>query len=367
MMNPELAHIDEYLSGPNANNSELPDLHLWINSDQLRFHLVELPDVPKGKWMALLPWILEDELLLPVEEMHLVICSVDTDGQARVISIPKKEIYRLQLLLEDKPARVRTLSPDVFALPLEEGFITLAQVGERLLVRTGMYQGFSGEADFVWQILELQRSQGEVFQIQCFGVAEETVPRWAQDSCSFNANAINWQFSELPSDANLLVGEFRPKAAQSLLGDWMPNIGMGAIALCLLISLAIVDHLKTGQELQLINQQLAREYEASFGVSLSAPERAQSEGARLISEREVRYFSLSDSILPMSLYLDSALSRCTDCGLASVQIEPDKATLVMRENTAALATMRNQEGFSLSNGTPNEQQQIVVNIERQAL
>lgn len=365
-MNPELAHIDEFLSGPNADSSGSLDLHLWINSDQLSFHQVELPDAPKSKWMTLLPWILEDELLLPVEDMHLVICSSDSDGLANVIAIPRKELYRLQLLLEDQPARLRSLSPDVLALPLEEGFVTLAQIGDRLLVRSGPYQGFSGEAEFVWQLLELRLSQGEVFKIQCFGVSEESVPGWALDSCSFNESGINWQFSEWVGEANLLVGEFRPRAAQSILGDWMPSLGMAAIALCLLLSLAIVDHLKTGQELQLINQQLEREFAASFGVSVSAPERAQSEGERLLSDREIRYFSLSDSVIPISEFLDGALSGCSDCGLASVQIEPDSATLVMNENAAAIATMRSQDGFSLTAGAPNAQQQVVVNIKRQA-
>lgn len=365
-MNPELAHIDNYLSEPNTDYSESLDLHLWVKSDQLSFHQVELPDAPKSKWMTLLPWILEDELLLPVEEMHLVICSVDSDRQAHVIAIPKKDLHRLQLLLENQPARIRSFMPDVLALPLEEGFITLAQEGQRLLVRSDSYDGFSGEAEFIWQVLELKHSQGEVFQIQCFGISPESVPDWALECCSFNENSINWQFSGFLADANLLVGEFRPKAPQSSLSPWLPTIGIAAIAVCLMMSLVIVDHLKSGQELLMLNQQLAREFEASFGVSLSASERAKAEGARVLSDREFRYFSLSDSIIPISEYLDAGLSRCNDCGLVSAQIEPGSATLVMNENDEALATMRNQQGFSLTTGAPNEQQQIVVNFQRQS-
>lgn len=366
-MNPELIHIDDYLGGLNDENSSSVDLHLWVNSDQISFHQVELPEAPKSKWMSLIPWILEDELLLPVEEMHLAICSVDSARQASVVALPKKEMYRLQLLLEEQPSKILSWLPDILALPLEEGFITLAAIGDRVLVRTDRYQGFSGSPDFVWQVLALRRTQGEIFQIQCFGVSQDSVPEWARDSSSFNSNAINWQFAEVPIEANLLTGQFRQKASRSGFNFWMPSIGLGAIALCLLISLALVDHVKTGRELLLINQQLLREFEANFGASASSPERAKLEGAQLLRDREVRYLSVADSILPIAESLDAILSNCSGCDLASVQLDIDGTTLVMKQDANAVSRLRSLEGYNLTSGAPNEQQQIVVNLKRQAL
>lgn len=367
-MNSELIHIDDYLGGLNDENSSSVDLHLWVNSDQVSFHQVELPEAPKSKWMSLIPWILEDELLLPVEEMHLAICSVDSARQASVVAVPKKEMYRLQLLLEEQSSKIRSWLPDVLALPLEEGFITLAAAGDRILVRTDQYQGFSGVPDFVWQVLALRRSQGEVFQIQCFGMSEDSVPEWARDSSSFNNNSINWQFADAPpTGANLLTGHFRQKANRSGFKFWMPSIGFSGIALCLLLSLALVDHVKTGRELLLINQQLLREFEANFGASASSPERVQLEGAQLLRDRELRYLSVVDSIFPMAESLDAALSSCSGCDMASVQLDIDGTTLVMKQDANAVSRLRSLEGYNLTTGAPNEQQQIVVNLKRQAL
>lgn len=363
-MNPELTHIDEYLGGSNAENSEPSELHLWVNSDQISFHEVELPDAPKSKWMTLLPWILEDEFLIPIEEMHLVICHVDSSRRASVAAIPKKEMYRLQLLLENQPSQVRSVLPDVLALPLEEGFISLAAIGDRLLVRSGRYQGFSGSAEFVWQVLELQQSQGVPLQIQCFGIVEESVPSWASDISSFNANPINWQFSEPLFESNLLAGDFRSRSNRFNFRAWMPSMALGALAACLLLSLGVIDHVKTGRELLLIDQHLLREFEASFGVSASSPARVQVEGAQIIRDRELRYLSVVDSILPITQSIDAVLSGCSNCELVSAQINTSSATLVMNQNSEAISRLRNLEGYSLTSGEPNEQQQVVLNIQR---
>ena len=366
-MNPELTHIDDYLGEPSTASLDSSDLNLWVNSDQVTFHLAELPDTPKSKWKTLLPWILEDELLMPVEDMHLVICSVDSGRCASVLAIPKKEMYRLQLLLENAQSKIRSLLPDVLALPVEEGFVTLAAVGDRILVRSDRYQGFSGTADFVWQILAMRRSQGEVFQIQCFGLSEDSVPDWARESSSFNSNTINWKFTELPAEANLLVGEFRPKTGRSGFNFWMLSIGLGAIAVCLLLSLALVDHVKTGRELLQIDQQLLREFEASFGVSASAPERVQIEGAQVLRDRELRYLSVADSVLPIAESLDTALSSCSGCDIASVQLDANSTTLVIKQDADAISRLQGLDGYSFTSSAPNGQQQIVVNLQRRSL
>jgi len=364
-MNPETTHIDDFLGGAELEGSEQRQLHLWVSSDQVSFHQVELPDAPKSKWMALLPWILEDELLLPVEDMHLVICSVDTSRLASVLAIPKREMYRLQLLVEEESAKMRSFLPDVLALPLEEGFVTLAMLGDRLLARSGKYEGFSGAPDFVWQVLQLRREQGEIFQIQCFGMSSESLPKWAAELCSLNSNPINWQFAEVPVEANLLVGEFRAKTGRISFGPWIPSFGLAALAVFLLFSFAVVDHIKTGRELQLINQQLLREFEAAFAIAASSPELVQREGAQILRDRELRYFSVSDSILPVTEALDSVLSSCSDCDLASVQIDANSTTLVMKQDLNAISRLQSQAMFNLTSGEPNEQQQVVLNLQRQ--
>lgn len=364
-MNLESTHINEYLASPVEPDQVASGWNLWVNSDQLSFHEVELPDTPKSKWPSLLPWILEDELLMPVEEMHLVICAVDASRKANVMAIPKNEMFRLQLLIEERADRVRSLVPDVLALPQEEGFTSVATQGDRLIVRSGLYQGFSGCTDFVWQILQLQHRQGELLKIQCFGLQEEQLPDWARPISYFNSSPINWEFAEPLSKANLLQGEFRPRKARSSFDVWIPSLGLAVIAICLLFSFAIVDHVKTGRELIQINQQLSREFQAVFGSSVSIPERTQIEGEQILHERELRYLSVSNSIYPVTEVLDSVLSSCANCGLASVQLDTDSATLVMQSDSPGISRLANLEGYRLTTSEPNEQQQVVIGLQRQ--
>lgn len=363
-MNSELTHIDDFLADSARGSAEPGDLQLWINSDQISFHKAELPDAPKSKWMNLLPWILEDELLMPVEDMHLVICAVDAERNASVIAIPKSEVFRLQMLVEAASIRVRSFLPDVLALPLEEGFITLAAVGrDRLLVRTGPFEGFSGDTKMVWQLLELRKSQDESLQLQCFGLEQESLPDWAEQCCQLSPNPVNWSFAETIPETNLLVGPFRAKS-RTKLKPWYPSMGLAAMAIFLLCSLGLVDYLKNGRELEQINQLLMREFEAAFGVTASSPARIQSQGEQILREREQRFFSLVDSVMPITESLDPVLSNCSDCGLVSVQIEPDSATLVMAQGVDLSARLNDPDQFRISSSGANDQDQVVLNLQR---
>lgn len=380
-MNPELLHIDEYLSGfesvsefASESSEERSDrfLSLWVNSDQISFHRIELPDAPKSKWLSLLPWILEDQLLVPVEDLHLVICSVSSERVADVASIPKTEMHRLQLLLEGDSKLVQSLIPDIFALPLESGFITVAKLGDRLLVRSGQYQGFSGTPDFVWTALQLQQMQAlaqdsslqQPLRVQCIGLDAESVPDWAVSHCVFNANPINWQFADVPAETNLFTGAFRAHRRLPSLSFWMPTIGFAALALVLFCSWALVDHVKTGRELVQINQQVLNEFEASFGEASSAVSSVQRETEAILSQRELRYFAMANSVMDITQSLDAVLSSCSDCDFSRLQISIDSATLTMSQNANAVSGFSSMEGFGLSSNVPDESGQVQLDIRR---
>jgi|MEHZ01.5.fsa_nt_MEHZ011397388.1_5 type II secretion system protein L len=376
-MNPELLHIDEYLSASESSSESSEEgserlISLWVNSDQISFHKAELPDAPKGKWPSLLPWILEDQLLVPVEDLHLVICSVNSDRVADVTSIPKTEMHRLQLLLESDSKQIQSLIPDVFALPLESDFITVAKLGDRLLVRSGQYQGFSGTPDFVWAALQLQQMQSlaqdssmqQPLRIQCIGLATESVPDWAESLCVFNANPINWQFADVPAETNLFTGAFKAQRGVPSLSFWMPTFGIAALALVLICSWAVVDHVKAGRELMQINQQVLNEFEASFGEASSAVSNVQRDAAEILSQRELRYFTMANSVMDITQSLDAVISNCSDCDFSRLQISVDNATLNMSQNANALSRLSSMDGFTVSSTAPDESGQVQLEIRR---
>lgn len=375
-MNPELLHIDDYLS--TSKSIEVRSerlLSLWVDSDQISFHKVELPDAPKSKWLSLLPWILEDQLLMPVEDLHLVICSVSSDLVADVASIPKTEMHRLQLLLESDSKQIHSLIPDIFALPLEADFVTVAKLADRLLVRSGQYQGFSGTPDFVWTALQLQQMQTQAqepslrqpLRIQCFGLEADSVPSWAESLCIFNVNPINWQFADVPAETNLFTGAFRTQRGLPNLSFWMPTIGFAALILVLFCSWALVDYVKTGRELTQINQQVLNEFEASFGEASAAASNVQRDAEEILSQRELRYFAMANSVMDLTQSLDAVISSCSDCDFSRFQISVDNATLTMSQNANAVSRLNSMEGYSLSTDAPDELGRVQVEIRRSSL
>tara|TARA_B110000483_G_scaffold226488_1_gene287263 strand:+ start:86163 stop:87302 length:1140 start_codon:yes stop_codon:yes gene_type:complete len=376
-MNPELLHIDEYLSAsePSSESSEERSerlLSLWVNSDQISFHKVELPDVPKSKWLLLLPWILEDQLLVPVEDLHLVICSVSSDRVADVASIPKTEMHRLQLLLESDSKQVQSLIPDIFAVPLESDFITVAMLGGRLLVRSGQYQGFSGSPEFVWAALQLQQLQSiaqdssmqQSLRIQCIGLDTESVPDWAKSLCVFRTNPINWQFADVPAETDLFTGAFKAQRGLANLSFWMPTLSIAALALVLFFSWALVDHVKAGRELMQINQQVLNEFEAIFGEASSAMNTVQRDAVEILRQRELRYFTMANSVMDITQSLDAVISNCSDCDFSRLRISVDNATLNMSQNTNALSRLSTMDGFAVSSNTPDESGQVQLEMRK---
>ena len=369
-MSADLFHIDEYLSGESLLATDSPrSISLFINSDQVSFHKVQLPDAPKAKWMQLLPWIMEDQLLLPVHELHFVICSVDADRLAQVVSIPKSEMHRLQLLLEKNSAEVGRLIPDTLALPLEEGFISLAKCGDRLLVRSGQYEGLSGSPDFIWTLLELQESQQELLdkplKYQCFGMSADALPEWIQDKASLNTNEIDWAFADFPAESNLLVGEYKPQPKLLQIGPWMPALVAASIALVLFCGWVFVDHRINARELAQLNPVVATEFEAHFGVSPSQLNTLQRQGNQIISEKESRYFSSAASVWPITESIDAALSSCSDCRIESLVIGSDAGQIRMENNNSVLSAIARADGLDVTLSEPDAEDTVVVTFMRQ--
>jgi len=57
--------------------SNAEPLTLWVPSEAISLHSVDIPTAPQRKWAELLPWMLEDRVLQPVDEMHFVVAGRD--------------------------------------------------------------------------------------------------------------------------------------------------------------------------------------------------------------------------------------------------------------------------------------------------
>lgn len=112
----------------------------WIPTEAVACHAPVVPAVPRRKWQGMIPWLLEDQLLEPLERLHLAWGDRDPEGVVPVLAVNRELLARWQ---QGAPG---PLVPDAFALPWHKGECALAVEGDRWLLRAGPWQLAAGPA-----------------------------------------------------------------------------------------------------------------------------------------------------------------------------------------------------------------------------
>lgn len=96
---------------------------------------------------------LEDELATDVEELHVVLCKHKGES-AEIIAVEQILVEKWVSFFKEINLKIRTLLPDVLALPLEQDAWSGVALGEQWLIRQSQYQGFSVETGLLKPVLE---------------------------------------------------------------------------------------------------------------------------------------------------------------------------------------------------------------------
>ncbi len=134
--------------------TDVVSMHLWVPSELVALHSLDTPTAPRRKWSELIPWMLEDELLQPLEEVHLAISDSSVEGQLPVWAVSRHNLLEWQRIAENSGVAAQSMLPDYLALPWEPGRISIGWRDGVYLVRSGLYQGFAATADIVWAMVD---------------------------------------------------------------------------------------------------------------------------------------------------------------------------------------------------------------------
>lgn len=323
----EQYHLHEFIALEKGDSNSLP-VALWVPSNQVSIYQVQLPKVPRRKLPAMLPWALEDQLLQPPSEMHLVLLEGASDGIATVLAVPHREMHRLSLLASREDANLTAMVPDFLALAWEPGWICVASQGDHLLVRTDRYSGFCAPLDFAWDMVRRALLADASARLSLAGLQPDQVPLDLRER-SLEGAAVNWRNAEMPLAANLLVGACRAKKSFPQVKAWAPSIAFAGIALLLLVSFVVFDYLKTGRELLEAETALTSRYQALFGELPPSMAGVRQAASRNIQRRELRYLATNSGIMDLLRGLDPMLSGCSGCRIANLRLSSDTATLVL--------------------------------------
>lgn len=120
---------------------------VWVPSEQLSFTDCQMP--PTRKMLRqMVSFALEDQVLEPIEKLHFALGSPGADTISTIV-ISRQRMDEWAELLATEGIGERLLLPDIYALPFEEGRVSIWHEGNRCLLRNGAHSGFAGSLEWI--------------------------------------------------------------------------------------------------------------------------------------------------------------------------------------------------------------------------
>ena len=360
-----IEHLDQLASRESEGSPLSGSMDLWVRGEEIAVYEVEMPDVPARKRIDMLPWLLEDQLLRPPEDLHFVLGAETSDKTALVYVVAKEVMNRWLMMAESKFVRPQRLAPDFLALPIEDGYWTICVQGSRLLVRTGNYTGFSAEAALGWGLLELEVEKSEDIRIAALVDNENQIPVDWKERVQAQEGELDWGFSELP-EVDLLTGEYRPTVANEFK-PWLPSLAVGTVALAMLLVFMLVQSYQWQKDIVVIEEGIAEVYQDLFGEAW----RGGSIRVRDAAEQRVRllehqFIAIQSTPIAELRAVDAALSSCLGCDLQLVKQESDSLSLSLKPNGSVRSRLDSTPGLRLNWGDADEQGRVLVKASLEA-
>jgi len=336
-------------------------MQLWVPTERIGFHQVEVPTAPERKWPQLIPWLLEDRILQPVEEMHFVIAGRTDNNQLQVLAVSREDMQHWCRVAENSAVAASSMVPDYLALPWEAGRINVGWREGTVVVRSGPDQGFAASPEIAWAMIDRLIQSAEVAPRLSISIPDQSlVPQDLGQTADINDSNIDWEFTDIPATPNLLQGDFKPRSSQTSQASWLPVMGLAALALVLLFAYLQISNNLLGKQVQQLEQQLVSGSSKLFGTgNINAAD------VRSLAEQRLSYLfaqqqSLRTGAVVGLTALDALMSDC-ECNLVSMTAGDDKLSLVIDSGSKLKSRALNIPGYQTSiTQQPNRGEDSIV-------
>lgn len=343
------------------DNLRATPMQLWVPTERIGFHQVEVPTAPERKWPQLIPWLLEDRILQPVEEMHFVIAGRTDNNQLQVLAVSREDMQHWCRVAENSAVAASSMVPDYLALPWEAGRINVGWREGTVVVRSGPDQGFAASPEIAWAMIDRLIQSAEVAPRLSISIPDQSlVPQSIGQTADINDSNIDWEFTDIPATPNLLQGDFKPRSSQTSQASWLPVMGLAALALVLLFAYLQISNNLLGKQVQQLEQQLVSGSAKLFGTgNINAAD------VRSLAEQRLSYLfaqqqSLRTGAVVGLTALDSLMSDC-ECNLVSMTAGDDKLSLVIDSGSKLKSRALNIPGYQTSiTQQPNRGEDSIV-------
>ena len=152
----QTVHLTD-LAAADSSEAFADEVSVFVPGTSISVFSIDVPNVPKRKWSKLIPFMVEEKVLQPVEQLHFSWSVNQELNRLMVFVVAKAEIDGWLAIANASNARVVRFVPDWLALPLYEQAISFSPDGEVLKVRTGPNAGFCAHKDTASSVLDAMR------------------------------------------------------------------------------------------------------------------------------------------------------------------------------------------------------------------
>jgi type II secretion system protein L len=345
-------NLDSYITNEgeafeSVADADLVSMDLWVPSELVAMHLIDPPSAPKRKWAELIPWILEDKLLQPIEEVHFVVCGHSAEGQLQILVVAEADIQNCQRIAKNSGVAPKSMYPDYMALPYEDGRVSVGWRDGVYLVRYGVVDGFAAGPDMAWSMIDSLLQQDETLRVSISVPENVLVPEQMVELADINDSTLDWQFSQLPSQCDLLMGAHQPAISLNALMSWLPVSLLGLISILLSVIYLQIASANMVEETTQLENRLMQSYSRLFEGRRPAPKDVRFEADKHLTLLSSQRNSLNSEPIASIVALNKLMKGC-GCQLSELRYSDEDGLVMQIQNGLALTKRRlNVPGYRI--------------------
>jgi general secretion pathway protein L len=277
-----------------------------VPTNNIAFFAVEMPKVARSKWAQLVPWLLEDKLLAPADDVHFAFGERNLDGLVPVAVVDKAVMQSWVDSFE--AVAVENCVADIFELPFIEGKWVVSYQADYARVRSGVCEGFAGSKVWVDSIIAAHSA----IELEIY-----------------TDDFIATKVMEPATSINLLQGSYKPNKSKgsSELAAWLP-IALTAVAILLLLTMTILlEAYQFNQTAESYRQSSLRDFERLFDSTLDVDTGQLRQEAEYLQRYAQHKGQRGDGVSGLLQAVDRVVSKCSRCNLIAIQAENNKLEL----------------------------------------
>lgn len=339
--------------------SAAQSMSLWVPSERVAVHLVDVPTAPERKWAELIPWVLEDRILQPVDEMHFVIVGRVDNNQLQILAVSQQDIQDWQRVAKNAGVAATSMTPDFLALPWEAGRISIGWREGVCLVRHSAQGGFAAKPAAAWAMIDSLIAASDIAPRFSISIPDaDLVPEHLRAMADINDSAIDWQFGECPPASNLLTGKFKSQPVRTKSNTWLPVIGLAAITAVLLFAYLQISSNLYSQQIETMGKQAQSAYSRLFTGRKPQPMELRDAAELQLSKLFKQQQSLQAAPIAALVALDQLMADC-ECDLVAMTADQEGMRLdISNAGNLEIHTIR-VPGHQLSS-TPGDKEDAII-------